>query len=128
MESFELNTLQQGSLSVEEFYKKLRDLMIRDGVVEPAAITKNRFMFGVRMEIAHLLPYKCKCLFTLLYHAKQIEERLQQKEVENLTHIFLSQDQNSKEINENVKMSEEECGKNDKGKLSKKEKRLRRQE
>ncbi|XP_019179088.1 PREDICTED: uncharacterized protein LOC109174301 [Ipomoea nil] len=102
MESFELNTLQQGSLSVEEFYNKLRDLMIRDGVIELAVITKNRFVYGIRKEIARLLPHRCKCLFTLLFHAKQIEEKLQQKDVENSIPFSLSYVEGSKEMNEDV--------------------------
>lgn len=105
MESVELNTLREGSLTIEEFYNKLRDLMIQDGVIEPAIITKNRFVCGVRIEIARLLPHGCKCLFTLLFHAKQIEERLQQKEVKSLTSISFS----SKEMRENVNMCEQEC-------------------
>lgn len=121
MESFELNVLQQGSLTVEEFYKKLRELMIRDGVIEPQVITRNRFMCGVRKEIAQLLPRWCKCLFTLLYHAKQIEVSLQEKEVENSTSISLSYVESSKELSKNVNMCEEECEDSEQEKLSDKE-------
>ena len=74
-----LQNLKQGSLSVEEYYKKMEKAMIRANVYEDEEQTIARFMAGLHRNIQRIVefhPYRH--LIDLVHQATKAERQLQQ--------------------------------------------------
>ena len=77
-----LQRLNQGSKSVEEYYKEMEVAMIRANVEEDREATMARFLHGLNREIADIVEMQHYVELTHMVHqAIIVEEQLKQKEL-----------------------------------------------
>ena len=75
-----LQTLTQGSMSVEDYYKEMEIAMIRANVEEDREATMVRFIGGLKQEIADVLELQNYVeMEDLLHKSIQVERQLKAK-------------------------------------------------
>jgi hypothetical protein len=70
-----LQRLDQGDMSVQEYYQELQKGMLRCGVVEDPEDQMDRFYGGLRREIQDIVDYKEYHSIQRLFHLSMLAEK-----------------------------------------------------
>ncbi|XP_065871915.1 uncharacterized protein [Euphorbia lathyris] len=75
-----LQVLQQGSKSVEAYFKEMEIAMLRADVVEDRRATKSRFLAGLNRDIANVVELQhCVDVEDMVHAAKIVERQLKER-------------------------------------------------
>jgi hypothetical protein len=75
-----LQGLNQGSMSVDEYFKEMEIAMIRANVIEDREATMARFLNGLNTDIAHVVELQhCVELEDIVHMATKVERQIMRR-------------------------------------------------